>query len=421
MTDLLEATRNLIDTARDALGSELAESALNEPNEDKEAKAWSLLMRVVEEENRRRANHRVGALTNDDKQVVAQALFDEFFRLGPLQTFVDDPDVEEVIVNRFDRGFLIRSDGTKEALEPGFESDEQVRLLLHRVVARTGRRIDESSPAVDIRLVDGSRLHAILPPLTNNPCITIRRHRLKAESLQDLVALGTLTTEAAHFLSEAVEGGLNIVVSGSTGSGKTTTLNALGRAIPPEERVVTIEETAELRLAEFLPDCVALEQRKANAEGYGEISIRELVRHALRMRPTRVIVGEVRGPEALDMISAMNTGHEGSMGTIHASDARQALSKIQSYMLMSSDPITADLASRLIAETVDLVVHLKLERNGNRSVVQIAELAGMEGQILINDLFRMETGLLVRTGARSKLERTDAESLAQSNGRGGYR
>jgi len=192
-------------------------------------------------------------------------------------------------------------------------------------------------------------------------------------------------------------------VSGGTASGKTTTLNALGGAIPSTERVVTIEETAELRLAEMLPDCVALEARFANVEGIGGIVIRDLVRHALRMRPTRIVVGEVRGPEALDMLSAMNTGHEGSMGTIHANSSRQALSKLRTYALMAEEQLSPEVANEMIAETIDLVVHLRLDqRSGKRRVEQVAEVAGLEaGRVLANDLFRTQGDRLVRTGVRA--------------------
>jgi pilus assembly protein CpaF len=339
--------------------------------------------------------------------------------LGPLQPLLDEETVEEVVLNAPDRGFVIRAGTGKEQIDPGFASDAEVRSVLARIVSRAGRRVDDASPAVDVRLPDGARLHAVFPPLSRRPCLTIRRHRLVAQNLDDLVALGTVNGELSDFLRRAVAGGLNLLVSGGTASGKTTTLNALGAAIPPTERVVTIEETAELRLEELLPDCVALEARAANVEGVGRIAIRELVRHALRMRPTRIVVGEVRGPEALDMLSAMNTGHEGSMGTIHANSARHALSKLRTYVLMAEEHLTAEVATEMIAETVDLVVHLHLDqRSGARRVAQVAEVAGLEvGRVLANDLFRMEDQRLVSTGVRPRFaERLLEPALALAGG-----
>jgi pilus assembly protein CpaF len=400
----VELLESLKDGARDALGRELAESSLVNPTEDEEAKAWSILVKLVENENRKQALKGGTSLDDEERSDVAQGLFDHFFGLGPLQKHLDDESVEEIFVNGPKRGFLIFENGWTEQIDPGFTSETELRLLLSRVIGRTsGRRLDESSPAVDIRLPDGSRLHAVLPPLTDAPCVTIRRHRLKADSLSDLVALGTIPPDAATFLAGAVEAGLNVLVSGGTGSGKTTTLNALGRAIPSEERVITIEETAELRLNELLPNCVAMEQRKANAEGIGAFTIRDLVREALRMRPRRIIVGEVRGPEALDMLSAMNTGHEGSMGTIHANSARQALSKLEIFMLSGGEPITPELAARTISETINLIVHLEFLERTRRAVVQITEVDGIdERRILTNELFQIRDGRLMRTEVRCK-------------------
>jgi pilus assembly protein CpaF len=391
----------LRERAQEEIGRSLAEDL---PEEDAEARAWSLLVELVEEENRRRVLSQDPPFSPEERTATAQELFNQFFRLGPLQPLLDDESIEEVIVNAPDRGFVVRAGGAKEEIHPGFASDEEVRSLLARIIARAGRRIDDASPAVDVRLPDGARLHALLPPLVRRACLTIRRHRMVAESLDDLVALQTVSDELAGFLRGAVEGGLNILVSGGTASGKTTTLNALGGAIPPSERVVTIEETVELRLEELLPDCVALESRAANVEGLGRIGIRELVRHALRMRPTRIVVGEVRGPEALDMLSAMNTGHEGSMGTIHANSARQAISKLRTYTLMAEEQLTPEVVDEMIAETIDLVVHLRLDqRSGSRRVAQVAEVAGLEGsRVLTNDLFCVENGTLVRTGVRPR-------------------
>jgi len=401
MTRVAETVTALRVRAQDEIGRSLAEDL---PEEDAEVRAWALLVDLVEEENRRRVLSQDPPLPPEERTAAAQELFNQFFRLGPLQPLLDDESIEEVVVNAPDRGFVVRAGGAKEEFHPGFASDEEVRSLLARIILRAGRRIDDASPAVDVRLPDGARLHALLPPLARRPCLTIRRHRMVAESLDDLAALGTVTEELAEFLRRAVEGGLNVLVSGGTASGKTTTLNALGSAIPHTERVVTIEETAELRLEELLPDCVALEARAANVEGLGYIGIRELVRHALRMRPTRIVVGEVRGPEALDMLSAMNTGHEGSMGTIHANSARQALSKVRTYVLMAEEQLTPDVATEMIAETVDLVVHLRLDQHsGTRRVVQVAEVAGLEaGRVLSNELFRVEDGGLVHTNVRPR-------------------
>lgn len=412
----------LREQAQDELGKELAETSLANPGEDEEARAWSILTKLVEKESRRSALSGQAALSDEGRRAVTQHLFDHFFGLGPLQKPIDDDSIEEIFVNGPQRGFLIRADGATEEFDPGFASGEEIRMLLSRLVGRAGRRIDESSPAVDFRLPDGSRLHAVLPPLTDTPCITIRRHRLKADSLSDLVALGTLTSEAASFLAAAVEGGLNILVSGGTGSGKTTTLNALGRAIPSEERVITIEETTELRLDQLLPNCIAMEQRKPNVEGVGAFSIRDLVREALRMRPNRIIVGEVRGEEAIDMLSAMNTGHEGSMGTIHANSARQSLSKLEMFMLRGRERITPELATRIVAETINLVVHLRFIDRTRRTVAQISEVAGMEsGQmLLINDIFRYEGGRLTNTGIRCRAlsDRLEVVPSIAMNGRG---
>lgn len=413
----------LIEEAREALGLKLAESSPLSPTSTEEAKARQILEDVVDEWNRDRATSDQPTVPEPERERLQRWLFDLFFRLGPLQAYLDDEGIEEITVNSPGLGFVVRAGGAKERIDPGFGSDEEVRTFISRVVARSGRRIDDASPSVDVRLPDGARLHAMLPPVSRHVSVTIRRHRLVAESIEELVELGTLDHTAAEFLAEAVRGRVNLLVSGGTASGKTTTLNALGRVIPESDRVVTVEETCELRLAELLQDCVSLEARPANAEGAGEISIRELVRHALRMRPNRIIVGEVRGSEALDMISAMNSGHEGSMGSIHANDARQALSKLRTYLLMAKEEIPAEVAAEMISETIQLVVHLQLDPAGARRVVQIAEVAGIDGKaILTNDLFKTEGGRLIRTGLRTRsLARhfdTDEDALDHAQGNG---
>jgi pilus assembly protein CpaF len=421
VTPVEEAVSALLERAQERIGRSLADEMAGE---DAEAQAWALLVELVEEENRSRVLAGADPLPPEERTEVAQVLLNHLFRLGPLQPLLEEGAVEEIAVNAPDRGFIVRAGGAKEEFHPGFASDDEVRSLLARIVSRAGRRIDDSSPAVDVRLPDGARLHAIMPPLARRPCLTIRRHRMVAKDLADLTSLETVTPELAEFLRRSIEGGLNLLVSGGTASGKTTTLNALGSAIPSSERVVTIEETAELRLEEMLPDCVALEARFANVEGVGRIGIRELVRHALRMRPTRIVVGEVRGPEALDMLSAMNTGHEGSMGTIHANSARQALSKLRTYVLMAEERLTGELANDMITESLDLVVHLHLDqRGGTRRVVQVAEVAGLEaGRVLANDLFRQEAGELVATGVRPRFaDRLSEPSLPALAGGGGVR
>jgi pilus assembly protein CpaF len=408
----------LVEEAREALGLKMAEASLIRPTAAEEAEARGVLGDVLQDWNRRRANSEQEPVSTEERQRLERWLFDLFFRLGPLQPYLDDESVEEITLNAPGRGFVVRPGGDKEAIDPGFSSNDEVRTFISRVVARSGRRIDDSSPSVDVRLPDGARLHAMLPPISRHVSITIRRHRLIAETLDDLIRLETVTEEAADFLVDAVRRGVNILVSGGTASGKTTTLNALGRAIPDKERVVTVEETRELRLEELLPDCVALEGRAANAEGAGQVSIRKLVRDALRMRPNRIVVGEVRGPEALDMISAMNSGHEGSMGTIHANDARQAVSKLRTYLLMAPEDVPAEVAAEMIAETIQLVVHLRMDGSEIRRVVQIAEVSGIDGkQVLTNDLFALADGRLTRVGVRARWERmVEGAEQVQGNG-----
>ena len=262
---------------------------------------------------------------------------------------------------------------------------------------------------VDARLSDGSRLNAVIPPLTSgSPHVTIRKFLLRARTLDDLVALGTLTPEAGAFLQAAVQAGLNILIGGGTGSGKTTCLNALGSCVAGlDERVVTIEETAELQLEAVLPDCVALEARFPNVDGAGAIAIRSLVKNALRMRPTRIVVGEVRGAEALDMLTAMNSGHEGSMCTIHANGPREALSKLRTYALMADEALPAQAVTEMIAEAIQLVVHLRMDATTRRrQVSSIYEVTGLEGDAIAgSEIFALEDGQLRWTGIRPRRER----------------
>ena len=337
-----------------------------------------------------------------DPDGLKRRLLDAVFGLGILQPLMDDPLVEEVIVNGPLRIFAIR-EGRKELVSDiYFESDDDLRQLVKRLVSSAGRRLDEASPMVDVRLRDGSRLNAaITPASTRWTSVTIRKFLLRAHSLDQLVDLGALTPDAARFLDAAVQAGINMLVSGQTGSGKTTLLNALGASIASlEERVVTVEEVPELTLDRQLPDCVALQMRGRNVEGLGEITIRDLVRNALRMRPTRIIVGEVRGAEALDMLLAMNTGHEGSLTTIHGNSPRDALDRLATLATMAGERLSGDELAKMVSRTIELVVQLRVNpRTGQRRVGSIFEVTGLEGGVITgHELFAQVDGRLSWSG-----------------------
>jgi pilus assembly protein CpaF len=363
----------------------------------------------------RRAVTTNGALLLD-ADAVKRRLFDSVFGLGILQPLMDDPRVEEIIVNGPLRVFTIR-EGRKEQT-PGvyFETDDELRQLVKRVVSSAGRRLDEASPMVDVRLRDGSRLNAVIPPASTRwTSVTVRKFVLRAQSLQQLVELGALSAAAAEFLDAAVQAGVNILVSGQTGSGKTTLLNALGASIAGlDERVVTVEEVPELQLDRRLPDCVALQARGKNVEGVGEISIRDLVRNALRMRPTRIIVGEVRGAEALDMLMAMNTGHDGSLTTIHGNSPRDALDRLATLAMMAGERLASDELVRMVSRTIELVIQLRVSmRSGQRRVASIFEVTGVEaGVISGHELWGLEHARLVWRGRPPRcLEKMTAHGI----------
>ncbi len=398
-----ERERRLREEVREELRQVLDINALAEPGPAEVERVRRVIAGRIDALNRRAAS--VGEPPLSDPEGVARRILDDILGLGPLQPLLDDPSVEEIIVNGPHRVFAIEG-GRKRLTEVVFEDDEELLRLVRRAVGRLGRRLDETSPMVDARLADGSRLNAVIPPLTSRwTHVTIRKFLLRARTLDDLVGLGTLTTEAASFLEAAVQSGLNVLISGGTGSGKTTCLNALGASIAgAHERVVTIEETAELQLESMLPDCVGLQARLPNVEGAGSVSIRSLVKNALRMRPTRIIVGEVRGAEALDMLSAMNSGHEGSMCTIHANGPRQALSKLRTYAMMAEEALPARSVTEMIAEAIDLVVHLRLEASsGRRLVASVYEVTGMEEDAVAgSELFALSEGRLRWTGIRPR-------------------
>lgn len=386
------AERTLREEVRAAVSRLLGERQLLTPGPEDEERIRALIREQVAAYQRRAATTNAALLA--DPEAVERRLFDGLLRLGILQPFMDSPGVEEIIVNGPNRIFVIE-DGRKRLVpDLMFDDDEELRALVKRLIGPLGRRLDESSPMVDARLPDGSRLNAAIPPATTRWCsVTIRKFILRAHSLEQLVALGTLTDSAARFLDAAVAAGVNILVSGPTGSGKTTLLNALGASIASlDERIVTVEEVAELQLERQLPDCVGLQGRAGNVEGLGEIRIRDLVRNALRMRPTRIVVGEARGPEALDLLMAMNTGHEGSLTTIHGNSPRDALDRLVTLAMMAEERLSNEALTKMVARTIELVIQLRFEpRTGRRRLVSIFEVAGLEGNVITGqDLWALD-------------------------------
>jgi pilus assembly protein CpaF len=323
---------------------------------------------------------------NINRRRLAKEVLDEAIGLGPLEDLLADDSVTEVMVNRADQIFIERA-GRIEESPVVFSSDHAVMAVIERIVAPLGRRIDESSPMVDARLKDGSRVNAVIPPVAlRGPSLSIRKFSKRKLMGQDLINFGSLNQVMLEFLEVAVRERRNIVVTGGTGSGKTTLLNVLSNFIPDNERIVTIEDAAELKLNQ--PNLVGLESRPANLEGKGMIVIRDLVRNALRMRPDRVVVGECRGGEALDMLQAMNTGHEGSMTTAHANSPRDALSRLEVMVLMSSVDLPMVVVREQISSALDLIIHQRRFPCGSRKVTHISEITGIEsGTIQTQDIF----------------------------------
>jgi pilus assembly protein CpaF len=328
---------------------------------------------------------------------------DEVVGLGPIEFLLKDPEVSEVMVNGADDVYVERK-GRVERVERGlFEGEEAVYHLIERVVGPLGLRVDESSPYVDARLPEGSRFHAVVPPLSLcGPVVTVRKFGIAQLSPDDLVSLGTVTEPTIRLLAEAVRSRSNLLISGGASCGKTTLLGVLSSFIPPDERIITIEDAAELRLAQ--PHVVRLEARPPNVEGRGAVTVRDLVRNALRMRPDRIIVGEVRGGEALDMLQAMNTGHEGSMSTAHANSAEELIARLETMALMSDVDLPAAHVREQIAATIDLVVHMTRLSDGRRVVSHVASVEGLtEGRVILKDVFayRRERGWLGRARSPS--------------------
>ena len=349
-----------------------------------------------------------------ERQRFVNELLGDILGYGPLDELLADESITEIMCNDFDEIWIERQ-GLIERTDAAFSNLEHFRRVIEKIVVSVGRRVDESSPMVDARLPDGSRVNVILPPLAlRAPVLTVRKFPSNPLTVADLIRYGSVSTEAATFLEACVRAKINMLVSGGTGTGKTTMLNVLSAFIPEQERVITIEEAAELQLHQ--PHVITLEARPPNAEGAGEVRIRDLVKNSLRMRPDRIIVGECRGPETLDMLQAMNTGHEGSMTTIHANSSREALSRLEVLVLMAGFDLPLRAIREQIASSIDIIVHLERTSKGLRSVSSISEVHGLESDVIVmQDLFRRGsngergTAPLEPTGLRPKL----AEVLAE--------
>jgi pilus assembly protein CpaF len=352
-----------------------------------------------------------GLISSGDQEKLMDDVMDETFGLGPLETLLKDPAISDILVNRYNR-IYVEKNGRLEFSDVHFRDNQHLRQIIDRIVGLVGRRIDETSPMVDARLTDGSRVNAIIPPLAlDGPAMSIRRFGSKPMQLEDLIRHGAFPSAVMDFLAAAVQSRCNILISGGTGSGKTTLLNCLSRYIPTEERVVTIEDAAELQLQQ--PHVVRLETRPANIEGKGEVNQRDLVKNCLRMRPDRIIIGEVRSGEALDMLQAMNTGHDGSMTTVHANNTRDALARLEVMIAMAGYDIPMRALRQQITSALQIVIQARRLPGGRRKVTSVSELSGMEGEnIQMHDLFMFEqsgvdseghsTGRFICTGIRPR-------------------
>jgi pilus assembly protein CpaF len=358
------------------LGSRITDSSLDDTE----------LHQFVKDELKAVVDEEQVPLSQGERLRLTREIIDDVLGHGPMQRYLDDPSVTEIMVNRADQIYVERN-GHLFLTDTKFSSEESLRRVIERIVTRIGRRIDESSPLVDARLADGSRVNAIIPPLAvNGASLTIRKFGREALTVQKLISFGSLSPEMAELLQACVLAKMNIIVSGGTGTGKTTMLNVLSSFIPATDRIVTIEDAVELQLQQ--DHVVRLESRPANIEGKGEVSIRDLVRNSLRMRPDRIVVGEVRGGESLDMLQAMNTGHDGSISTVHANSPRDAVARLETLVLMAGMDLPLRAIREQIASAVNLIVHISRLRDGSRRVTHITEVQGMEGDIVtLQDAF----------------------------------
>jgi pilus assembly protein CpaF len=361
----------------EALGPRLYDSDMSP--EQLRDKVHEMLKRAIEEEET--------PLTRQERQRLVTEIADDVLGFGPIEPFLRDPSITEIMVNAPDVIYVER-EGLIHPADGRFVDETHLRRVIDKMVGQVGRRIDESSPYVDARLPDGSRINAVIAPLCVNggPYLTVRKFSPDPFQAEDLVTFGTMSAKVSKFLSRAVAGRLNILVSGGAGAGKTTTLNVLSSWLPVAERIVTIEDAAELQLRQ--PHWLRLEYRPTNIEGRGEVTIRDLVRNALRMRPDRIVVGEVRGGEALDMLQAMNTGHDGSLTTVHANSPRDVLSRLETMVLMAGVDIPMRAIREQISSAINLIVHQSRLKDGTRRLTHVTEIVGMEGDVItLQDIF----------------------------------
>jgi pilus assembly protein CpaF len=398
---LADVRRRVHQALLEQLGPQMYESGNDE--EDLERRVREALPGLLAKEEH---------LTAADRGQAFRQILDEIVGHGPIEPLLRDADVTEIMVNAWDRIYVERF-GRIQSVEAAFLDEAHLRRVIDKIVSRVGRRVDEASPMVDARLPDGSRINAVIPPVSlDGAALTIRKFAANPYKIDDLVAFGTLSQPVAALLAACIRGRLDILVSGGTGTGKTTLLNVLSQMLPANERIITIEDAAELRLGQ--DHVVRMEYRPPNIEGRGEVTIRDLVRNALRMRPDRIVIGEVRDGAALDMLQAMNTGHDGSLTTIHANSPRDSLSRLETMVLMSGMDLPVRAIREQVASAIDVIVHLTRLRDGTRRITQITEVVGMEGDVVtLQDLYLFDyksgtdgygrfRGELVATGLRPR-------------------
>jgi pilus assembly protein CpaF len=338
-------------------------------------------------------------MTAADRTRVAQEVSDEILGHGPLEPYLRDPEVTEIMVNGYDQVYVERA-GRLHPVDAVFADESHLRRTIDKIVARIGRRVDEASPMVDARLPDGSRVNAVVPPIAlDGSLLTVRKFATDPFTVHDLISFGTMSAPVAELLRACVQGRLNILIGGGTGSGKTTSLNVLSSFVPDDERIVTVEDAAELQLHQ--EHVLRLESRPSNTEGRGQVAIRDLVRNTLRMRPDRIIVGEVRDGAALDMLQAMNTGHDGSITTVHSNSPRDSLARLETMVLMAGFDLPARAIREQMASAVDLIIHQSRLKDGTRRITHITEVTGMEGEVVtLQDLFLFDFHAGVDPGGR---------------------